>query len=462
MLGVMKSYMPARIAVFILGWNDIGLDGRVVLFTIAGALITTVLFGLLPALQSSSLRLVDTLKEGGRSSTAGRLRLRRMLVTAEIALALPLLLAAGMTALGTYRFLNGPQGYDPNGLLTFKLALPENVYPGHAERARFVEDALAAVAAIPGASSAAITNVVPSSSSGWTQRYEIEGEPLPPGTRLTADFRTITPGYFATMRQALTRGRAFTALDTAATQPVAIVSEAFVEKHWPGQDPLGKRVVFPGDTPVTMTVVGVASNYIHDWFNGPNKPTIFRPMAQRSTETMGFVIRTDGNPGALTSAARAAIGRIDANQPIFQVLTQVDQVRERTIGPQYAAGVMALFGVLALLLSAVGIYALVGYYVMQRRQEIGVRMALGAQSGDIVRQTLRQAATMAAVGVGIGAVAAFALGRVLESAMFGIAQSDPRLLAGFAAILTLSALVAGYVPARRAAGIDPMVAMRND
>jgi putative ABC transport system permease protein len=279
--------------------------------------------------------------------------------------------------------------------------------------------------------------------------------------RPRADYRTVTPRYFETMRTPITRGRAFTQLDAAGSQLVAIVSESFAERHWPGQDPIGRRIVI-GDTPETLTVIGIAGNYTHDWFLGPNVPTLYRPAAQRMTASLGFVIRTSGDPSALTPAARDALAGIDRNQPIFQVATQRQLLEERTIGPQYAAAMMALFGALALLLSVVGIYALVAYYVQQRRQEIGVRMALGAGRRDIVRQTLRQAATMAAFGIVIGSAAAYALGRVLESALFGIAQSDARLLVAFALTLTASALLAGWVPARRAAGIDPLIAMRND
>ena len=463
LIRVIRSNMPARIAALVPGWNQMGVDAGVVLATIAGALVTTLVFGLLPAFKTSSLELVETLKEGGRGSTGGRLRLRRVLVTAEIALALPLLVAAGMTALGTARFLNGPQGYDADGVLTFRTALPESSYASQHERAQFVERAVEAFEALPGVSAAAATNVIPASSSGWGVRYEIEGKPIAtPNDRPRADYRTVTTRYFETMRTPITRGRAFTRLDGADGQLVAIVSESFVERHWPGEDALGRRIVLGGDEPETLTVVGIAGNFIHDWFLGANVPTIYRPAAQRVPGSLGFVIRTAGDPADLTPAARDALARIDPNQPIFQVATQRQLLEERTIGPQYAAAMMALFGALALLLSVVGIYALIGYYVQQRRQEIGVRMALGAGRGDIVRQTLKQAATMAAFGVAIGSMAAYALGRVLESALFGIAQSDPRLLVAFALTLTASALLAGWVPARRAAGIDPLIAMRND
>lgn len=464
MLRVLKSYMPARIANFVMGWHEIDLDGRVILFTTIAALLTTVIFGLLPALQSSSLRMVDTLKQGGRGATAGRLRLRRALVTAEIALALPLLVAAGMTALGTWNFINGPQGYDPNGVLAFRTALPDAVYPAVADRARFAERVVEKLSALPGVSHAAATNVTPSSGSGWSTRYEIEGDP-PPATieeRPLADYRTVSPAYFDTMRLPLVGGRAFSSADTLESLPVAVVSESFVARHWPGQDPIGRRIVFPGRERTVVTIVGVAGNHLHDWFTGTGRPAIFRPVAQTASSTLAFVVRTSGDPASLGPGARAAVGAVDPNQPIFQVMTQIDQVRERAIGPRYAAGLMALFGVLALVLSVIGIYALVGYYVAQRRQEIGVRMALGAQARDVVRLTVRQAAIMAGTGVAIGAAAAFAVSRMLESVMLGMAQNDPRLLAGFAAVLSIAALTAGYVPARRAASIDPMLAMRGD
>jgi len=464
MLRVLKGAMPARIADFIIGWSEIDVDGRVLLFTAAGAAAATLLFGLLPALQSSSLKLVDTLKEGGRGSTAGRLRLRRVLVTAEIALALPLLVAAGMTALGTWRFVNGPQGYDPQGVLAFKTSLPAASYPGVAERARFAEQVVERLREIPGVTHAGATNVNPSSNSGWATRYEIDGDPPPatPDERPRADYRTVTPGYFDAMRLPLRGGRGFSTADTRESLPVAIVSESFIARHWPGQDPVGRRIVFPGSERVVVTIVGVAGDHIDDWFSGRERPTIFRPASQTAPATLAFAVRTSGDPAAFAPAARAAVARIDPNQPIYQVLRQVDQIRERTIGPQYAAGMMALFGIIALLLSVIGIFALVRHFVAQRRQEIGVRMALGAQTGDVVRLTLRQAAVMAGVGIAIGAAAAYAVSQLLEANLMGMAQNDPRLLAGFSAVLAIAALTAAYLPARRAASIDPTVAMRGE
>jgi putative ABC transport system permease protein len=446
-----------------MGWSEIDVDGRVILFTAAAALVTTAVFGLLPALQSSSLKMVDTLKQGGRGSTTARLRLRRVLVTAEIALALPLLVAAGMTALGTWRFINGPQGYEPKGVLAFKTALPEAAYPGLAERARFAEQLVERLKELPGVTHAGATNVNPSSNAGWSTRYEVEGEP-PAATiddRPVADFRTITPGYLETLQLPLVSGRAFNTGDTRESQPVAIVSQNFVARHFQNQDPIGRRISLGGRERTLVTIVGVAGDHIHDWFLEA-RPAIFRPAAQTMPSSQAFVIRTAGDPLALAPRVREAVARVDANQPIYQVMRQVDQVRERAIGPQYAAGMMALFGVLALLLSVIGTYALVGYFVAQRRQEIGVRMALGAQARDVVRMTVRQAAVMAGTGVAIGGAGAYAIAQVLESALLGIAQNDPRLLAGFAAALAISALAAGYVPARRAAAIDPMLALRND
>lgn len=459
---LVRVNMPPRIAQMVPGWNEMQVDANVMLVTVAAAVVTSLLFGLLPALQSSSLTLVDTLKEGARGSTGGRMRMRRVLVAAEVALALPLLVAAGMTAVGTQRFLNGPQGYDPDGLLVFRLTLPESTYPDQTARVQFTERAIDAFESLPGVTAVAATNIIPSSSSNWRVRYELEGQPAAtPNDRPRADYRTITPGWFDTMRMPITRGRAFTRLDRAESQLVAIVSDSFAERHWPGEDPLGKRVVLPGDTTATLTIVGTAANHIHDWFLGPHVPTIYRPAAQAMPTAQGFVLRTTGDPSSLAPLARRALAAIDPAQPIYQVSTQRQLLKERTIGPQYAAAMMALFGVIALLLSVVGLYALIGYYVEQRRQEIGVRMALGAGRRDILRQMLRQAATLAGIGVVIGVAAAWATGRLLESAFFGIAQHDVRLLAFFACALSAAALLAAYVPARRAATLDPLAAMRE-
>ena len=275
------------------------------------------------------------------------------------------------------------------------------------------------------------------SGSGSRAFYEIAGDPPrePDAPPLSADYRVITPSYFETMRIPFNRGRGFGAVDTRESQPVAIVSEAFAARHWPDRDPIGRQIVFPGRERVVATIVGTAGDITHDWFSRRNYPTVFRPASQAASQSVAFALRTGGDPAALSGGVRAAVARIDAGQAVYQVMTQRDYVRERTIGPQYAAAMMALFGALALLLSVIGIYALVGYFVTQHRKEIGVRMALGAQRRDVVMLTVRQAAVMAAFGVGIGTVAAYVLSRVLESAMFGIAQNDlgAMIMAGGAA-----------------------------
>ena len=459
-LYALRSTMPANIIRFVPGFESLGPDFRLVGFTIGLALLTAIVFGLLPALQAGRARVADTLKEGGRTAT-GRQLLRRTLVVAEIAIALPLLVAAGLGALGTRQFLSGPQGYDPDGVLTMKLVLPDRAYPDAASQRLFVDKALAAIQPIAGVGTVSIVNNPPASGGAATRRVDIDGHPAVDPTRLpSVDMRAVTPGYFSTMRIPIVRGRDFTTADREANAPVAIVSESMARKFWPNEDPIGRRLRTPVEG--TMTVVGICGDIIHDWFNRHNTPTMYRPYRQQPTNYFGIVIRTAGDPTSLAAPVRRALLGVDPEQPVFDVMTMRQALHERTIGLQYLVAVMTVFGGIALVLASVGLYALISYLVVQRRHEIGVRIALGASRTQVVRLTIGQALRLTLAGSGIGLVLAIALARLIQAGLVGVGSSDPRVFAAFAGVLIGTALVAGYLPARRAAAIDPIVALRTE
>jgi len=459
-LYAVRVSMPANILRFVPGFESLGPDLRLVGFTVGIAILTACIFGLLPALQSARSPVTETLKEGGRTST-GRQTVRRAIVVLEMAIALPLLVAAGLGVVGTERFLNGPQGYDPDGLLTMKLILPDRAYPDDAARRLFVTKTIDAFRQIAGVERVAAINNMPTSGSNSSRRIEIDGHPpADPNNLPSVDYRTITGEYFSALRIPIVRGRAFSTADREDTQPVVIVSESMARKFWPNEDPIGRRMKLR-DGP-WLTVVGISGDVIHDWFNRRNTPAMYRPLPQSPGDYLCLVVRTSGDPTTIAPDARRALLRIDPDQPVFDVMTMRQALHERTIGLQYLAAIMATFAAIALLLATVGLYALITYFVAQRRHEIGVRMALGASARDVVRLTVGQALRLTVVGTAIGFVLSVALSRLMQAGLLGIASSDSRIVVAFAAILIAASVLAGYLPARRAAAIDPMTALRRD
>jgi putative ABC transport system permease protein len=459
----LRGSMPAKITRFVPGWEAMDVDPRLFAFTAALALLTAMIFGLVPAIQATRPRLAESLKEGGRSMTAGgnRIRLRRGLVVAEMALALPLLVASALSAVSVNRFLNGPQGYNPDGVLSMSVALADGKYHDEQSQRRFATDTVASLRNIPGVQYAAAVNIPPSVGSNSSRQIEIDGRPNPdPANPPTVDYRVATPAIFDTLGLPIRSGRGFTEADREGAQLVAVVSESLARRYWPDQDPLGRRIRV-GTGPF-LTVVGVCGDVIHDWFARRNAPTLYRPLAQAPVGYMALLIRTAGDPASLAADARKAVRAVDRDQPMYDVMTLRELVYERTLGLRYVAAIMGIFGSLALLLAIVGVYGVMAYFVTQRTHEIGVRMALGATARDVVRLTVGQAAKLTAIGVGLGIVLWLALSRLIEAGLLGAADADARLTAAIAGLLVTSALAAGYIPARRAATIDPMIALRTE
>ncbi|TDI39254.1 MAG: ABC transporter permease [Acidobacteria bacterium] len=414
---LMRSNMPAHIAKFVVGWDQIDLDWHVLGFTAIVAVATALVFGLIPALQASRPDLTAALREGGRGHSDGhaRQRGRNMLVVFEVAMALTLLVASGLSIQGTMRMADADQGYDPDGVMTMEISLPEGKYEEDEARLQFYRSVLSGVRALPGVVAADAVNILPSSGSNTSRNIDIEGKPVEnPSERQSAHFRIATAGYLETMRIPIVQGRAFGSEDRSDTAMVAVVSERFARRSWPGEDPLGRRFRY-GTEETWLSVIGVSGDVLHDWFLQEPQPTFYVPMEQAPRLGLFLAIRTLGAPEEVTAGVRAQVLRVDADQPIFNARTMRTLLSERLIGLKYAATVMGIFGAIALILSAVGIYGVMAYSVSRRTHEIGLRVALGAAHRDVLKLTVGRALRTTALGIGIGLVLAFFIGRLMES-----------------------------------------------
>jgi putative ABC transport system permease protein len=461
--GAVRAAMPGELVRFIAGWLEMGVDLRLALVTLASAAAAAVLFGLLPALQVSRPDLGNALKDGGRSVSASRHWLRRGLVVAQLALAVPLLVASGMSALGAQRFASGPQGFDPNGTLRLVLVLPETDYPDAESRRLLTRRLLDGAANLPGVVRAASATAVPSGTSNQRRDLVIDGRPVDPNrTPPLVNYRAVSPGYFDVMRIPVRRGRAVDARDREDAEPVAVISQSMADRHWPDASPIGARLQLGDDVSRWWTVVGIAGDTIDDWFGSRNSPTVYVPVEQAPSAVVNLVLRSDDDPALLAEPARRLLANVDPTLAPFQISTMTEAVRVRTTGLRFVGGMMAGFGLVALALAAIGIYSVMAYYVAQRRQEIGIRMALGASARDVLVGTLSGGGRMALLGIAIGLALGLLLARVVENLLFGVVAMEPWLMAAIAGLLGAVALLASLVPARQAARVDPVIALRAD
>jgi putative ABC transport system permease protein len=465
---VLVRLFPTNIANLSLPKIDhISIDGGVVLFSIVLAMLTGVIFGAAPALQVSSIAPEADLKEGGGRTIGGGAsrRLRSGLVAAQVSLALVLLIAAGLMIKSFARLEETSLGFNPDHLLTLQLFLPRNHYPKDPERIRFVEQALAAIKPLPGVQSAGAVNFLPLTGFWGTLPISTPDSPsLPVAQWPEADYRISSDGYFPAMQIPLLRGRLFNSSDTSTSQLVCVVNEEFSKRFFPGQDAVGKFVMSDpasfGKTP--WQIVGVIGNVKHFGAAEPVHAELYRPFTQDGFPLVAFVVRTGQDPLALANSVRQAIWSVDKNLAITRVISMDDAAAQSAALRRISMVILAFFAFCALVLAAMGIYGVVAYLVTQRTREIGIRMALGAQRNQILSMIVGQSFRVAAIGLAIGIAAAFAVTRFLSSLLFQVRAIDPVTFIAVPAVLGAIALAAAWLPARRAAAVEPTVALRYE
>lgn len=463
------SHMPPDVAKFIAGWKTIRLDSNAFLFTLTIVVACGILSGMAPSLVASRANLADSLKESGRGSTSSRARgrLRGTLVVAEISLALVLLVGAGLLVKNFQGLLDVNEGYSPRTLLTMNVMLPDTQYAKDSARLAFHEQVLERLRGLPGVQSVALVTHVPYSEGGGVGTYDfsIEGRPLTErGELRNAIIETTSPNYFTLMKIDLLEGRLLTDADGADAPPVAVISESLARRYFPGEHPLGAHIkVGRMDSPrLWMTIVGVVKDVHYSWINKENIPTIYGPFRQAPPYYTTIVLRTPGDPSQLISAAREQIAAVDPELPPYNIKPMNRVITESIIGIAYVAAMMAVLGGIALVLASVGVFGVMSYSVNERIHEIGVRMSLGAQTADIARMVLRSGMLLTVIGLAIGLPIAFALAHALSAVLFGVEAADPFSFVGLPLLLAAIAAFASYLPARRAARVDPLVALRYE
>jgi putative ABC transport system permease protein len=446
--------------------KEIGIDSRALGFTLIASILTSILFGLAPALQASRPDLNETLKEGGKSSMEGMggRRVRNLLVVTEVALTFVLLIGAGLMIKSFLRLQQVDPGYNTDKVLALEMSLPGAKYRNRTEVAQFYEKLFARIEAIPGIEASGGANNLPMGENYNQQGFSIEGGPI-----FTADdYRMVdayvtSPGYFRAMGIPLLRGRIFSDQDRETSPPVGIIDEAMARIYWPDADPIGKHFKMSGSKPEDpwITVVGIVGSVKQYGLDQETRPQIYRPFQQRADWTMSLVVKAP-NPMGLVSAIRQAVGEVDKDQPIYNIKPLEQIVAESTSQRRFNMLLLVLFAVIALILAAVGIYGVMSYSVTQRTHEIGIRMALGADQKDILKLILGHGMALALAGIVIGMASALALTRLMSSLLFGVSATDLPTFAVISIILTGIALLSCFIPARRAMKVDPMVALRYE
>jgi putative ABC transport system permease protein len=444
--------------------TEIDLDGRVVAFTIGVSLLTGVIFGLVPALQSSKPDLNDTLKDAGRGSTSSRHLFRSGLVVSEVALTLMLLIGAGLMIRSFYRLQKVDPGFNYDRMLTFNVSLPPKKYPEDQQKVSFFEQLTEKLRALPGVQTVGVSSGLPLGNNGWQTSFRIEGQPEPEKGHVPLTEACIaTPDYFQAMGITLLKGRNFSDQDVKDSPPVAIVDEEFARRHWPGEEPVGKQFKTGGDKGPPITVVGIVRRVKMDGLNeDSNRVQSYYPMRQLVNGGMTVVVKTAIDPMGLVSAARQQVLALDADQPVYGVST-MEQLRADSIAPdRLTLMLLATFAAVALILAGVGIYGVMAYSVTQRTHEIGIRMALGARQSNVLGMVIRQGMKPAVVGLAIGLAGSWLATRAMASLLFGVSATDPLTFVVISAVLAGVALGACLAPARRATKVDPMIALRYE
>jgi putative ABC transport system permease protein len=466
-LDLNRAGMPPEVEKHVLGFKDISLNGRALAFTLAAAVLSGMLAGLAPAWQGSRTNVNEALKEGGRSGATGRgkHRLRAILVAVEIALAVVLLVGAGLMVRGFQTLAASGARYEPATMLTLELEIGENKYREGYQQAEFYRQVLERTSAIPGVRSAVAVASMPYNGQPSWRVFTIEGKPPEPGDLPTGAYQAVSVNYFETMHIPLLAGRLLSAADGPDHSPhAAVISERMARRWWPGEAlPVGRRIQIgiPEEAGRWLTIVGVVANAPQSVFNREPVSMVYVPYVQAPRTGMDIGVRAP-DPTRLAPAVTAAIRSVDPEQPITLVATLEALRRDQALGIDYVAVWMGVFGLLALALSSIGVYGVMAYLVSEQTREIGIRMALGAPRENVLGMIFRRGMLTAAAGLAAGLAAAYALARLMASLVWGVTATDPATFLGIALALVAAAALAIYVPARRAMHIDPIVALRYE
>ena len=470
LVGLGLAYAGVR-ALLVLAPQDaaaplrVRMDPAVLLFTAVVGIAAAVLSGLAPAWQTSRYDLYEVLKEGGRSGIAGRARqrLRSSLVAGEIALALVLLVGAGLLLRSLTRLAAVSPGFDPSGVVTAPVSLPDARYHDEARQAAFYRSVLERLSGLPGVTAVAAAMSVPFSGGDPSASFEVEGRPSPPGDPgAHGNISAVTPGYFAALRIPFRAGETFTGHELPGAAQSVIIDETLARQYWPNENPIGRRLRMGSRDP-WATIIGVVGHVNHSDLAGDvGKGRYYFSLLQQPLPFATFVVRAKSDPAQLSNSIREAVLATDPAQPVSQIKTMPEMLAGSLAPRRFVATVLGFFAGVALLMAGLGLYGVISYSVAQRTQEIGVRMAVGAAGGDILRLVIAQGARLAAIGAVIGLAASLALSRVLESQLFHVSAFDPLTLALVLAILIGAALLGSYIPALRATRVDPLEAIRYE
>jgi putative ABC transport system permease protein len=462
---VLERLIPEGLAVS----TRLGLDLTVLGFTLVVTLLTAIIFGLVPAFQASNIDLNQALKQGGRSGlNAGGNRLRSAMVVAEVALALVLLVGAGLLIQTFLKLREQYSGLRAEKVLTLRTVLSPAKYPRDVDRASFYKQVLERVKGLPGVISAGYSTSIPLAIKGGTNGFWIEGrsveQAIAGGLSYDANHRQVSADYLKTMGIPIVKGRPFNEGDNERSVLVTIVNETMARQYWPGEDALGKRFKLgdPSDDVPWVTIVGVAGDVRQMGVDEPVKAEMYFPYQQGQMSFYAprdLAIRTTVDPLSIVASVRNKIHQVDPYQPVSNIRTMDDVLGEETSSRELGMTLLTIFAGLALLLATLGIYGVLAYFVVQHTQEIGVRIALGAQNRNILALILRKGMTLTLLGVGIGLAVAFALTRLMAGLLYGVGSADPETYVAIALLLMAVAFLACYLPARRATRVDPMVAL---
>ncbi|MGH9936894.1 MAG: ABC transporter permease, partial [Blastocatellia bacterium] len=445
--------------------NEVGIDKTVLAFSFGLSVLTSMLFGLAPALQSSLLDPNGALKDAGRSATGGRgrSRLRSLLIVSEVALSLALLIGAGLLIKSFQRLRQTSPGFDPQGILTASVSLPDVKYTNDAQQVEFYRRAIERISNIPGVEAMGAIFGLPYSDDGITVTFTVEGQPDPgPGARPRAGARMITPGYIRTMGIPLIKGRLFTDQDNMDAPKVMLINETLARRFFPGQDPIGKRLK-QGLKGISAEIVGVVGDVRDRALNKEAPPEYYLPYTYMMTGSMSITARVKtGDPINLAAPLRAAVREIDKDLPVYQVRTMESRVSDSLTRQRFSMTLLTALAGLALALAVAGIFSVMSFLVAQRTHEIGVRTALGAQRLDVLKLILGQGMKLTLIGLGAGLLLSFALTRLMKELLYQVSATDPLTFAGISMILAGVALAACWIPALKATKVDPSVALRNE